>query len=96
MHVNVYKYLINIACVYADKLLLHIHVHLVISVPYLISAMNGKGIFKNSEVSCVFICLDEGNKACLKRQLISTTLCSVTYHKAVFIGIGTNTSHPTL
>ena len=49
--------------VYVDKLLLYIHVHLLISVPYLISAMHGNRIFKNSEESCDFICLDEGNKS---------------------------------
>ena len=63
MHINVYKYLINIVCVYVDKLLLYIHVHLLILVPYLINAMHGNGLFKNFEESCVFICLDEGNKS---------------------------------
>jgi len=48
MHINVYKYLINTLRVFVDKLLLYINVHLLISVPYLISAMHGNGLFKNS------------------------------------------------
>jgi len=63
MNANVYKYLINIICVYVDKLLLYIHAHFLISVPYLISTMHGNGLLKNSEESCVFICVDEGNKS---------------------------------